>query len=317
MSFTGSKSDLIVHFGRSTGYRLHYRNIKCDLFESDGKQGTTDNIWSRPRNPGGKNGFWFEAIPMRQILIFFRKIKKLNWDHLAFLSWLMIYDSWAGMILHDACYIRPIIHKIWIIDSRSENKWKYKLKWTKRVGMILPVWFIESRTGRATHFWYTTVKSHFGYATVKIAIFGTRLLHNYYYITYQIFKDVRMTHHFRYDSPSHESMTHYNEAPSCGHPRIGIDNMCITAILYIQAAVIYIIILNDVMCMSHILNWQPCILVFQIMWFRIIDDSLKIVVGMTHELKEIRAVRWRHSNMGLSHDRINSGTPPYYSGRYE
>ena len=229
----------------------------------------------------------------------------------------MIYDSWAGMILHDACYIRPIIHKIWIIDSRSENKWKYKLKWTKRVGMILPVWFIESRTGRATHFWYTTVKSHFGYATVKIAIFGTRLLHNYYYITYQIFKDVRMTHHFRYDSPSHESMTHYNEAPSCGHPWIGIDNMCITAILYIQAAVIYIIILNDVMCMSHILNWQPCILVFQIMWFRIIDDSLKIVVGMTHELKEIRAVRWRHSNMGLSHDRINSGTPPYYSGRYE
>ena len=36
--------NLTVHFGRSTGYRLHYRNIKCDLFESDGKQGTTDNI---------------------------------------------------------------------------------------------------------------------------------------------------------------------------------------------------------------------------------------------------------------------------------
>ena len=118
-------------------------------------------------------------------------------------------------------------------------------------------------TGRATHL-------------------GTRLLHNYYYITYQIFKDVRMSH-LSYDSPSHdwihESMTHYNEAPSCGHPRIGIDNMCITAILYIQAAVIYIIILYDVMCMSHILiDSRAYTIVFQIMWFGIIDDSLKIVV---------------------------------------
>ena len=69
--------------------------------------------------------------------------------------------------------------------------------------------------------------------------------------------------HLSYDSPSHdwihESMTHYNEAPSCGHPRIGIDNMCITAILYIQAAVIYIIILYDVMCMSHNLIDSQCI----------------------------------------------------------
>lgn len=124
-----SKYILIIHFWIRVYISKYQMRFIWFRFRFLSSKDPLDHYWTVKTDRSGSTGriwmffIWFEAIPMRQILIFFF-VKKLNWDHLAFfyhdslLSW-VIHDLWASMIftwrmLHTISY-----QYIWLIKYES------------------------------------------------------------------------------------------------------------------------------------------------------------------------------------------------------